>query len=526
MPAAIAAAASGFLLWVSSPAVGIGWLAWVAIVPVAAFVLARPGDRLSRLAVPLAVAIYLELLIVPALPLGVAEGQWGDAALPVLVEDSPVFAAALLGIPLLAGFLYLLRFGVPGRAGTGLVALTFAIATPALAWTALDLVRAKLDPAGVWGPLFLSQADIPTADLARLAGPWLLTFAIVAVNYALATSIVRRSWRPAALALAAIVVASFAGAATSPDLEGGGRVEVAAIQPGYDTAEEDRRVLRHWEPGSHARAARDVIHNLAPLTARAAASGAEVVVWPEATTYVDPREAPRIRRSLRRTARDTGAALVVPYHDYDSGLSAVLTVVPESGPSGRERVRLSAPSPKQRPMWFLGERAEEVAPRPLPAGGIEVGAMLGVDSQDPGSAREFADAGADLLTSSTHDWEELAGQHRAFEQLSAAATGLPLVRADWRYSSAVYDADGGERGSAGEELQRTIVAARVPAGSPTPYVRIGDVFGWAALAAAVAAAVVAGMRRLRSATRGRGEERATHVPSAGRWSASAGQEKP
>jgi apolipoprotein N-acyltransferase len=520
MGAAIAAAACGLLLWASSPAVGIGWLAWVAIVPVAAFVLARPGDRRSRVAVPLAIGIYLELLIVPALPFGLAEGQWGDAAVPVLVEGTPVFAAALLGIPLLAACLYLLRFGLPWLAGERLLATGAAIVTPALAWTALDLVRAKFDPGGLWGPLFLSQADLPTAHLAGLAGPWLVTFALVAVNYALAMSIVRRTWRPAALAVAALAVAALVGVATSPGGVEKPAVRVAAVQPGYDTAEEDRRVLRHWEPGSHARAARDVIRDLAPLTARAAASGAQVVVWPEAATYVDPREAPAVRRLLRRTAREAGAAIVVPFHHYQSGLSAVLSVASRPGASGRERVRLSAASPKQRPMWFLGEGSEEAAPRPLPAGGIEVGAMLGVDSQDPGSARELAASGASLLSASTHDWEELARQHRAFERLSTAATGLPLVRADWRYASAVYDADGAELASAGEELRRTIVVARVGLGSPTPYVRIGDGFGWVALAAAGAALFVAGVRRLRSAASGRRGGTAVRVPSDGHRPAS------
>jgi apolipoprotein N-acyltransferase len=497
----IAAAASGVLLWAASPAVGLGWLAWVAVVPVAAAILARPGGRASRLAAPLALAIYLELLMVPALPFGLADGQWGEPGLPVLVDGSPVLAVALLGIPLLAACLYALGFGLPWRVGGGALAATLVVVGPAVAWTALDLLRAKFDPGGLWGPLFLSQSDLPMAQLAALGGPWLLSFAIVGVNYALASALVRRTWRPAVFALAGLAAATVGAHAASAGPDARAAVEVAAIQPGYDTAEEDRRALRYWEPGTHARAARDVIRNISPLTARAAAGGAELVVWPEATTYVDPRETPAVRRLLKRTATQTGAALVLPFFDRDSTLSAVLAIGPDPEGAGSGRVRLSEASPKQRPMSFLGEHAEQAEPRPLPAGGIEVGAMLGVDSQDLGSARTLASAGASLLATSTHDWEELAGQHRAFEQLAAAATGLPLVRADWRYGSAVYDGEGAQLASAGEHLHRTIVAARVRLGSPTPYVRIGDLFGWAAVAVAAAAALLSVARLIHGATR-------------------------
>jgi apolipoprotein N-acyltransferase len=510
----IAAAVSGALLWAASPAVGLGWLAWLAMVPVAAAVLARPAGRVSRLAVPLTLAIYLELLIVPALPFGLADGQWGEPALPVLVDGSPVLAVALVGIPLLAGCLYALGFGLPWSMGRGGLAATLAVAGPAIDWTALDLVRAKFDPGGLWGPLFLSQADLSTAHLAALAGPWLLSFAIVAFNYALAMTLVRRTWRPAALASVLLAAATLGGHAASAGPDGRAAVGVAAVQPGYDTAEEDRRALRHWEPGSHARAARDVIRNLGALTARAAAGGAEVVVWPEASAFVDPRETPTVRHLLKRRAAQAGAALVVPFFDRDSALSAVVSISPDR--PGSRRVRLSAASPKQRPMSFLGERAEQGDPHPLPAGGVEVGAMLGVDSQDLGSARNLAAAGASVLATSTHDWEELAGQHRAFEQLAATATGLPLIRADWRYGSAIYDGDGDERVSAGAELRRAVVVARVRPGSTTPYVRIGDAFGWVAVAVAAAAALLAAARRLRETAAWQAGGRAAPAPGGGR----------
>ena len=271
-----AALLSALLLWISAPPIAAGWLAWVALVPVAAVVLRAPRSRSARLAVPLVYAVYLELLLVPALPFGLTDGQWGDPAIPVLIGGSPVLAVALLGIPLVGAVLWAIRFGEPwgGSRLRGGWATVAAIATPALAWAALDFARSNLDPGGLWGPLFLSQAGEPTAALAALAGPLALTLAIVAVNYGLALALVRRRPLPAlvpvSVSLAAVVLATW----TSEPAAQGTRVTVAAIQPGYDTAEEDRWVLRRFEPDTWDLSALDLVRNLGELTRRAAGAGA------------------------------------------------------------------------------------------------------------------------------------------------------------------------------------------------------------------------------------------------------------
>ena len=167
-----AAVVTAIMLWAASPVGGAGPLAWVALVPVATVVLSAPGTRAARLAVPLAYALYLELLLVPALPFGIASGQWGDATVPVMVGDSPVLAVALLAIPLFGALLYLIRFGEPWGAellGPRL-SMAAAVLVPALAWTGLDLLRAKLEPGGSWGPLFLSQVD--TAGVGPRGAGW------------------------------------------------------------------------------------------------------------------------------------------------------------------------------------------------------------------------------------------------------------------------------------------------------------------------------------------------------------------
>jgi apolipoprotein N-acyltransferase len=112
--------------------------------------------------------------------------------------------------------------------------------------------------------------------------------------------------------------------------------------------------------------------------------------------------------------------------------------------------------------------------------------MLGVDTQDPHVAGLLAGRGARILTSSTHDWSQLAPQHRAFARTAARASGIPLVRADWRYGSAIYDSSGEALADAGTEPRRTVVVAPVERNAAaSPYASLGDAVGWGAVAAAL-----------------------------------------
>jgi apolipoprotein N-acyltransferase len=528
---AIAAAAlSAILLWVASPAVGAGWLAWVALVPVAVLVLKRPGTVAARLAVPVAYALYLELLLVPALPFGLAEGQWGDAAIPVMVGDSPVVPVAALAIPVFGLLLYLVRFGAPWGAELVGPRLSTAatVVVPAAAWVALDLVRVKLDPGGAWGPLFLSQTDAPASELAALGGPWLVTLAIVACNYGLALAIVRRSFAPALVPAGAVVAALLVAPAVDGPAGDREPVTVAAVQPGYDTAEDEDEphLLRHWEDGSFNLAARDLIADLGGLTRRAARQGAELVVWPEAVTFVDLRQRRRARARLSALARSAGVPIVAPYFDRTSRTGAAIVARPGGSVSG--------PRPKQRPMWFLGEEGGDAPPpRPLAAAGARVGTLLGVDVQDPSVSRRLVAADADLIASSTHDWRQLAAQHRELSSLEAVAAGVSITKADWRFGSAVYGREGEVLADAGEDRRRTVVVAEVSPAAPTTYAHIGDVVGWMAVVLAAgawlgSASGGAATRAVARAFDGRGPRRGSRRrrPSPARPRASGGPSPP
>jgi apolipoprotein N-acyltransferase len=455
--------AGGVLLWLASPAVGLGWLAWIALVPPAAVAISDPTGRAGRLAVPLAYTVALELLLVPALPFGLADGQFGELPAPLFIDGSPVLLVALLLVPLFGLLLWAVRFGQPW----------IVVALPVVAWAGLDFLRVKLDPGASWGPLFLTQHDLPTASLAALGGAPAVTLAIALVGYTTALALVRRT-RGAGVALAAVVaavaVATFVGDRVRGD--GGDTVTVAAVQPGEHSAADDVFPFQRFAPGSYELAASDVIADLTPLTEEAAARGAEVVAWPEAMAYVDPTQVPAARAELLELARRTGAAIVVPYFIRADRQGEAVVVSPAG--------EISEPLPKQRPRWFWDEDGgNRVAPRTVDVAGITIGTLLGVDNEDLSVARRLADAGADLLVSSTHDWRELAVMQRAFSHVAAAAIGIPVVRADWRYGSAVIDADGTDAAAPSTAKSRRVVVAdvRVRSGS-TPYMVLGDTVGW------------------------------------------------
>ena len=440
---------------------------------------------------PLALALFMETQLIPDLPFGIAEGQWGDPPLPVMIGDSPVLLVALVAVPLYGALLYLLPISPRSH-----WRLATAIGVPALTLAALEFTRANLDPGGLWGTLSLTQAGSPGGELAAIAGPWALALLIAAVNYAIAFAIARRSILPAILAPACLVAAF--GASVPASGEAGDPVRVAAVQPGYDTAEDDLHVLRRWQPGTHDLAALDVIGDLVPMTERAAQAGAELVVWPEATTFADPHEDQTVAGLVDRVALENDVTIVFPHFDYGDSRSAVSLVDHEG--------YVTPSRPKQRPMWFLGERADAGDPEPLrSSSGLRIGTLLGVDAQDADITAELAGDGAAVIASATHDWEQLATQQLAQAQLLAQAAGIGIVRADWRYGSAIVAPGGEILAEAGGGKHRELVVADVPGAKPTWYSSIGGVFGWFCLAAL---GLLAASRAAWPSSRSRGPRRA------------------
>ena len=137
-----------------------------------------------------------------------------------LVADTPAPLVAVFVLPLFGLLLYAVGFGLPGPAARlpGRLGAVGAVAAPAVVWTALELVEIRAAPGGWWATAATSQEGRFTAGLAAWGGHYALTLAIVAVNYAIALALVRRTRGAAAGAvlLAAAVAAAALAAPVGP----------------------------------------------------------------------------------------------------------------------------------------------------------------------------------------------------------------------------------------------------------------------------------------------------------------------
>jgi len=202
---------SAAFLICSLPDPDIGWLGWVALIPL---IIACHG-----------------LPPFHAASLGLVTGVVASFGILGWVFEAPSFDlrhAILLAI-------YAALYPALWCAGVSVISRTgiaFAFPTAAL-WVVLDYVRAN---AGVmalpWGTLAHTQhRNLPILQIAALTGEYGVTFFIVLGNAAIAALILRRAWRPAAFAASLLTLAHIGGAMVLSTGPPGPTVRVAIVQP-------------------------------------------------------------------------------------------------------------------------------------------------------------------------------------------------------------------------------------------------------------------------------------------------------
>ena len=167
--------------------------------------------------------------------------------------------------------------------------------------------------------------------------------------------------------------------------------------------------------------------------------------------------------------------------------------------------RLSAPTTKAHPVWVIGERSITAGLHPVYAvDGVTVGLALGPDGSYTDALARLARDGAQVVAVPTHDWAAYAGTQLAHLRVRAAEHRVAIVKADWRYGSAIVAPDGSIVAATPVATPlETMLVADVAVMTPgTPYSASGDWLGVVSLVTAVgavAAAVVTGrMGRRRS----------------------------
>jgi apolipoprotein N-acyltransferase len=379
-------------------------------------------------------------------------------------------------------------------------------------WLVIEWIRSWQALGGPWNVLGVSQWQHPVVlALAAVGGVWLVSFVLVAANTAIAIVIVsgRAGLRVLGAAATAVVIAAGPVAfALTPAAPVTRQVTVALVQPGLQSSQKEGYLPSVNLTSALARAG----------TTRAGTSQAGrpgLIVWGESSvSHLTPPLLVRVR-ALSAAA---GAEILVNQDSYPRGRhTKVAVMVGPGGITGEYTKTRLVPFGEYIPFrqalsWLTSiSRAAAVNMTPgtgahtltaaMPGGRpLTVGVLICFESAFPDMARVDADHGAQVIVYQTSDstfqdtWA--LAQHASLGALRAAETGRPVVQAALTGDSAAFDPRGRLLSWEGPSWSGIdlVHLGLPPAGSRTPYDRLGDYVPWAAVGIAAIAAAVALLR--------------------------------
>lgn len=335
------------------------------------------------------------------------------------------------------------------------------IVLPAL-WVSFEWIRTLGMFGFTWGDLGYSQTRVlPVVQLASITGVWGVSFAVAAVNAAVANAfgawVKIRSARAslihlgAALAIAAVVLGYGLIAVRTPIH--GTSMRAAVVQGNIDQdAAEDLDYSDQCK------------HTYRRMTLDAASAGARLIVWPETSVPGFPGSEPYLQGWLAALAHDAGSSLIVGGRDSDLRgrvYNSAFLVRPGEGIVGRyAKVRLVpfgefVPLRGRFPALDRVLDTYRVTPIDispglgfdvLDGGPCRVGTAICFESIFPYISRELTASGAELLCVITNDtWFEhtpAAEQHAAMSVLRAVENRRYLLRGAATGVSCIIDPKG------------------------------------------------------------------------------------
>ena len=353
-----------------------------------------------------------------------------------------------------------------------------------------------------WNPVAAVLADHP-----RLLGSlpvWGtsgLGWALVAAGGG-AWGLLRRGTRRAGAAtLAAAAALTAAATALAPPPVCGPPVRAALVQP-------ETSMETSWTPGG----ARALLERVEAATRRAAAGGAELVLWPESAVPGSLERDPSLDAWVAHLARETGVTVVlesIGWNREGRPTNAAFVVTPEGRrPERYDKVRL-VPFGEYVPWWarwgFAEGLVREVgsfAPgrdaRPLPTPAGPAGIAICYEIAFPGHVARTVRGGAAFLVTLTNDgWYGRSWaprQHFAQAVLRAVETRRWVLRAALTGISGAVAPDGRVAARLGTGATGVLLVTAARCTGETPRVRFGDWWRWAALAILAGAFLAPGRR--------------------------------
>ena len=387
-------------------------------------------------------------------------------------------------------------------------------------WAVLELVRAYHPLGGFpWGLLAVSQhGGGPLLPLARVVGGFGLAAVIVAVNLAVAlwlralwATAREGSWRPRVAALVGLplLVAGLLGArlaVPAAPAPSGPPLDVVVVQAG----------LRGGHGLAQGQTTEQVFANHVRRTeALAGAPGGppDLVVWGEGAADADPLTNPDRLAAVTRAARAAGAPILLGATtrlDATHLATEGLLFTPEGRLADRYQKRRLVPFGEFVPFGSVLGRlipaTREGVPydkvpghrlEPLLIDGVPVGPLICWESAYPGDARQLTREGARLLLVMTNNASFGTGsgprQHLAAGQLRAVESGRTIVQAAVTGISAVIEPTGATRQETGLYQDTVIRVQAEQRTGVTPYVRFSRVVEAGLVGIMVGGLVLAGL---------------------------------
>ncbi len=405
-------------------------------------------------------------------------GGWGTFALFALLKGLYTAAFAALAGPVMRT-----AWAIPGAAALW-TAVEYAHGTIGLAWIGLGFAWLDLGNAAIDMPLL--------PRLAPITGVWGLSFALAMTGCALALAFLRR---PAAhyVWLAAFALLPILPGLPSPHA---GNERVRVVQPNIDTEAE-------WTSETLAQLEQRMVLLSEP-------ADAPLIAWPEAPAPFYPSQ-PSFRKYMGDLARDAHATVLiggVGYTTSGSPLNSAFLFKPagEMAAERYDKIQL-VPFGEYVPGAFgwvnritheIGDFVPGTRIVTFPVDGYRIGAFICYESAFSNLVRQFTKAGANVLVNLSNDGyfghSAAREQHLELVRMRAAENRRWVLRATNDGITAMIDPAGREIARLPLYTQTSAVFRYNSETSMTPYVRFGDWFAWACLAASIAAIAVSRRR--------------------------------
>ncbi len=466
---------SAGLLACSLPGPDLGWLAWIALVP-----LLMACEGLSPVQAG-ALGFFTGMAANPTIYHWVFEVQgFGIHHFLILSTFFALFPAVWC-----AGVSWLSR-----RRSSRIFAATAL-------WVLLDYVRAHAGfMAFPWGTLAQTQHNnFALLQVATIVGEYGVTFLVVMANTALADFFLTRTWRRAALIGLLIVLIHLGGTLVLALQNRETTIKVAVVQP---------NILLHERTTREGRAA--VFDRLERLTVEAAGSHPALIVWPETAIAGNLRANPFLAADLMALVQEVRTPLVLGVGEVEKfatrdihgnmaqrAYNAAYVAKPDHGLEAPYIKRVLMPFgeyvPLERVIGWPGWLAPPVfqtvvgnTPSTFRLNdGTPFAPLICWENLFGDLARESVQAGARLLVLLTNDgWFGHTAeprQHNLASVLRAVENRVPIVVASNTGPSQIIDPYGRVIVQAASIFHQEVITGDVTLGAGgTLYTRTGDVF--------------------------------------------------